>query len=42
MDLNIQVDASVSKVNPDGSIVAAPASPFKVEPGDMVIYTWKK
>jgi hypothetical protein len=42
MDLNIDVDSSVSKVNSDGTIVAPSASSLKVEAGDMVIYTWKK
>ena len=42
MNLAIDVDGSVSRVLKDGSTVSPDGSTIAVEPGDMVIFTWRK
>ena len=42
MNLSIDVDSSVSRVLKDGSTVAVSATTITVDPGDMVIFTWRK
>ncbi len=42
MNLAIDVDGSVSRVLKNGSTANPDGSTIAVEPGDMVIFTWRK
>ena len=42
MNLSIDVDSSVSRVLKNGSTTTPDGSTIAVEPGDMVIFTWRK
>lgn len=42
MSLSVDADSSVSRVGKDGAIVASDRSEITVEPGDMVIFAWRK
>lgn len=42
MSLSVDADSSVSRVGKDGAIVAPDRSEIAVEPGDMVIFAWRK
>ena len=42
MNLSIDVDSSVNRVLKNGSTTTPDGSTIAVEPGDMVIFTWRK
>lgn len=42
MNLSVETDGSVSRIQKDGSAVIPDGSVVAVEPGDMVVYTWRK
>ncbi len=42
MNLSIDMDSSVSRVLKNGSTTTPDGSTIAVEPGDMVIFTWRK
>ena len=42
MNLSVETDRSVNRVLKDGSVVTPNGTALLVQPGDMVVYTWKK